>query len=119
VPVSKEQRADAGAPRTGPALTQGRPVMIEFSRDHCPPCDIMEPWVEAVKVKYAGKLDVAEINIDRPGNKELQKFFEVRAIPSIVFLDARGRIAGRLTGLSTQVQMERVIDRKLFSRVDG
>lgn len=84
---------------------KGRPVVIDFTRDHCLPCEIMAPWVGELRKELDGKVDVTEMNIDRPGNKELGLFFKVGSIPTQVYIDAAGKEVSRHVGLATKPQM--------------
>ncbi|MCP4680508.1 MAG: redoxin domain-containing protein [Deltaproteobacteria bacterium] len=99
---------DAGTGSEATMLSSGKPTLLEFTRDHCLPCQIMAPWVAAIRKKYAG-LNVLEINVDRPENKTLQKFFKVRSIPSQVYLDARGGVVQSHIGLATLEEMENAL----------
>ncbi len=97
---------DAGSDSKVTMLSSGKPTLLEFTRDHCLPCQIMAPWVAAIRKKYAAGLNVVEINVDRPENKTFQKFFKVRSIPSQIYLDARGRVVESHAGLATLKDME-------------
>lgn len=89
-----------------------KPVLIDFTRDHCLPCDLMAPWLEEVRRSHCGSLDVTEINIDRPENKEIGAHFKVKSIPTQVYVDSGGKEVLRHVGLATRPQMEATL-RKL------
>jgi thioredoxin 1 len=86
-------------------------MLLDFTRDHCLPCEIMAPWVDELRKKYAGRVQVQEINIDRAENRELGRFFRARSIPMQVYVDAGGREIGRHVGLATLPQMERTLEK--------
>jgi thioredoxin 1 len=101
--------ADAGIPvlPAHAAPASGRPLLMDFTRDHCLPCQIMAPWIEELRVKLGGTVDVVEINIDRSQNRELGQFFKISSIPTQVYFDRDGREVFRNVGLATRPQMER------------
>ncbi|MBW2278439.1 MAG: thioredoxin family protein, partial [Deltaproteobacteria bacterium] len=86
----------------------------DFTRDHCLPCKIMAPWVDELRQTHAAQVAVVEINIDRPENKPLGRFFKTRSIPTQVYVDEQGREVSRNVGLATKPQMERTLKRLGF-----
>jgi thioredoxin 1 len=107
-------RGDSNAPGNNAGFSpSGKPMLLDITRDNCLPCRIMAPWVEEIRKKYAGKADVVEINIDRPENRELEKYFEVRSVPTQIYLDAQGRVRLRHGGMSTLNEMQKVMEQLL------
>jgi thiol-disulfide isomerase/thioredoxin len=104
--------ADAGLAAAPQPL--GKPALLDFTRDHCLPCEIMAPWVKELRIAYGDRVEIAEINIDRPENKPLGRYFKARSIPTQVYLDAEGRELSRNVGLATKDQMERTLKRHGF-----
>jgi thioredoxin 1 len=114
-----QERVDGGiasAPIAGTPLDLGRPVLVDFSRDDCLPCDLMRPWVDDLRKRHRGTVEVIEVNIDRPENRSLAVFFKARAVPLQVYLDAEGREVARNTGLATLAQMEGELARFGFTK---
>ena len=70
------------------------------------PCVVMAPWVAELRKQHGELVDINEINIDRPGNKELGIYFKVAKIPTQVYVDASGRAVSRHVGIATKAQME-------------
>jgi len=113
-PIPVDLTADAGpAPAVSP-LPPGKPMLLDFTRDHCLPCVLMEPWLAAIREKHAAEVGVLEINIDRPPNKPLGLFFKVKSIPTQVYVDARGREVHRNVGLARQPEMEGLLKKLGF-----
>ena len=69
-----------------------RPMLIDFTRDFCLPCQIMEPWIREIQQAHAGSVDVVEVNIDRDGMDKFALFFYVDSVPMRVYVDASGNI---------------------------
>ena len=78
--------------------------MIVFSRDYCTPCRVMKPWVAEVAREHPS-VDVAHVNVDRQKHAHLGQFFQVQAVPMLVFAEADGRVSARHDGLATKEQM--------------
>jgi thioredoxin 1 len=115
MPVATEPAVPDASPEPSPAaVAPGLPMLLDFTRDHCLPCDIMAPWVEELRKKHAERVLVKEINIDRPENRELGLFFKTRSIPTQVYVDAQGREVSRHVGLATKEQMQRTLEQLGF-----
>jgi thioredoxin 1 len=84
-----------------------RPMMIDFTRDFCLPCQVMAPWVAELRSAHAASLDVVEVNLDRQSSDKLALFFQVESVPTQVYLDASGRVLEIHAGTATREEMER------------
>jgi thiol-disulfide isomerase/thioredoxin len=85
-------------------------MMIVFSRDYCTPCRVMKPWVTEVAEEHTA-IDVVSVNIDRRKYEHFGRFFQVSAVPTLVFADADGRVSARREGLATEQQMTATLRR--------
>lgn len=88
-----------------------RPMMIEFTRDYCLPCQVMAPWVAELQREHAADLDVVEVNIDREKNERFALFFAIQSVPTQVFVDASGNISSRHEGVASKEEMKRSLRR--------
>lgn len=89
--------------------TDHRPMMIEFSRDYCTPCQVMKPWVTAIAEENPG-VDVLTLNVDRKRNEHIGSFFQVTAVPSLVFVGGDGKVVRRDEGLRKKQQMTKALE---------
>jgi len=65
------------------------PVMLEFGRGWCIPCKYMKPILEDMAKAYAGRAIVTTVDMD--ANKDLVRSFNIRMMPTQVFLTPDGK----------------------------
>jgi len=81
------------------AKASERLVFIDFYTTWCGPCKQLDKttWKDAKVIAWLGEHTVA-LKIDAEQQVELAKRFEVRAYPSLVFVEASGEVKGRIVG---------------------
>ena len=65
------------------------PAIIDFYADWCKPCKMVAPILEEISKDYAGKVKVYKI--DTEDQKELAAVFQVRSIPTFLYIPAQGQ----------------------------
>jgi thioredoxin 1 len=81
-----------------PYTATNLPKLWDFWATWCPPCKELKPTIEALEKEYEGKIEIRSIDVDQ--NKDLAQKFNVQAIPTLVFLDAKGNELSRIVGLT-------------------
>lgn len=74
----------------------GRPLVVDFYADWCPPCRQMKPVFERLADKYGGNINFVSINVDE--NEELAKAYGIQSIPYFLFADPEGKKLGEIVG---------------------
>jgi thioredoxin 1 len=65
------------------------PAVIDFYADWCGPCKAVAPLVEELNTLYDGK--VKFYKVDTEDQQELAAMFNIRSIPSLLFIPQEGR----------------------------
>ncbi|MEI8347106.1 MAG: thioredoxin [Pseudomonadota bacterium] len=60
------------------------PVIIDFYADWCGPCQSLSPILEDLSQEYAGKVDFYKVDTEQ--EEALSAMFNIRSIPSMLFI---------------------------------
>jgi thioredoxin 1 len=82
------------------------PAIVDFYADWCGPCRALSPILDEISKEYDGRLFVYKV--DTEASPELAALFEVRSIPSLLFIPKEGQPA-MATGMLPKVQLEKAI----------
>lgn len=89
-------------------LTEGPiPVLIDYYAPWCKPCKKMEPMLDQLKTKWAGKVRIERINVDDAA--ALVKTLKIEAIP-VFSLYVGGKEIKRVQGEQTEEQLTTLLD---------
>lgn len=88
-------------------LAGKQPVIVDFYATWCGPCRRMAPELEAIAQKYAGKIAVYKVDVDK--EQDLAQAFRVESIPTLLLINAEGRVE-MLQGGLTRSQLQQVVD---------
>jgi protein disulfide-isomerase len=80
------------------ARKQDKKILLRFSAEWCPPCRVMDanvwPGKDVQTAVEKGYIPV-EIDVDAKGAANLARQYGVRGVPTIVTLDADGKVLAR------------------------
>ena len=65
------------------------PCVIDFYADWCKPCRMVAPIMDELSKDYDGKVKIYKIDVDK--EKKLASVFQVRSIPSVLFIPKTGK----------------------------
>ncbi len=72
------------------------PVLLQVGSYKCPPCKRMEPILDKLRSKYAGNFQVRSVDVRK--DKTAGTKYGVRATPTQIFYDSKGREVFRHVG---------------------
>lgn len=86
-------------------INSGRPVLVDFWAEWCPPCHAMAPVLEAA-AKKNDKADVLKVDIEATAdNQNLAMHHGVQSIPNMkLFVD--GKIVDEYIGITPQAVID-------------
>jgi len=82
------------------------PAIVDFYAEWCGPCKMLGPVLEELSGKYAGKLKVYKVDIDK--EPDLAGLFGVQSVPTLLFIPTEGQPSMAL-GALPKPQLEKVI----------
>ncbi len=91
-------------------LRASGPVALDFYQATCPPCRALEPMLGRVAERYASRLPVYRVDIER--DMPVAESFGVKSIPTVLIL-RNGQEAERLDGLISESDLSAAFDRAL------
>ena len=88
-----------------------KPAIIDFYADWCGPCKMVAPILEELSEEYAGKINIYKVNTEI--EQELSAAFNIRSIPSILFIPKEKQPMMQAGALPKNVLSE-VIEKELL-----
>ncbi len=78
------------------AKSRGKPVIADFGLGICMQCKKQSATLEEIRETYGDKVIIRMVNVGKEG--ELTKRYEVELIPTLVFIDRKGKIVLKKVG---------------------
>lgn len=82
-------------------------TFLEFGSNGCPACKRMENVMDEIRVKYPEKVNVVFVNILKPENQLMMKYYGIAVIPTQVLLDKKGDEFFRHSGFISATDLEK------------
>ena len=89
-----------------PAAPAALPRLVDLGAGMCIPCKRMAPILEALRVDYAGAVDVRFIDVWK--DPQAGRPYAIRLIPTQIFLDRTGRERFRHEGFFGREEIEQI-----------
>lgn len=88
--------------------TEIKPLItfVELGSVNCIPCRKMQPVMKAIEEKYSGQVKVIFFDIWKADQKKYAQEYDIRLIPTQVFLDKEGKEIMRHEGFFPEVGID-------------
>jgi thiol-disulfide isomerase/thioredoxin len=106
---------DAPGRSAGPT-NGGRPVLVELGSTSCASCRAMQPVLAELRASHGERLEVRSIDVFK--QRDAIAEWDVRVIPTQVFLDGNGREFERHIGFLSAAGVRAVLARRRI-HLDG
>jgi thioredoxin 1 len=82
------------------------PVLVDFWAEWCMPCKMIAPFVEEIAEKYAGKLKVGSVDIDK--ESDLATRYGIVSIPTLIVFKG-GAVVRQKVGALPRHELENLV----------
>lgn len=97
------------------AATTGMPQMIKFSAPMCSDCQNMAEVLHSVQPQYEDRVEFVEISVNQksPQVSDMIKKYNVKLVPTMIFLDSKGEQIARVEGSMPKEELIKYLDEGL------
>lgn len=88
------------------------PAIIDFYADWCGPCKMVAPILEELSNEYEGKVKIYKV--DTEVEQELAAVFQIRSIPSMLFIPTSGKQPMMQAGALPKGALNDIIQKELL-----
>ena len=88
-------------------LSSDIPVLVDFWAQWCGPCKALNPILEDIAQKYAGKVKFVKLNVDE--SPATPPKFGIRGIPTLILFKG-GQVKATQVGLLNKAELGKFID---------
>ena len=81
--------------------------ILKFESDSCPQCKALSVTLE--RISKENKIDIKNIDIEEDNNQDLIRKYNIRSIPTIIFLN-EDKEYNRLVGNQSYVTINKIIN---------
>jgi thioredoxin 1 len=96
-------------PKSVPAPAVPLVTFIELGSVRCIPCKAMQPVMKSIEKKYGDQIKVIFYDVWKPEQEQFGKTYNIRLIPTQVFLDKEGKEFFRHEGFYPEAQIDTLL----------
>jgi thioredoxin 1 len=89
--------------------------LVDLFSNRCPPCRVLAPTISSLADRYAGKVTVCKVDLDRA--PAVAQRYGVSAIPTVLIIN-NGKEVKRLVGLKPETRYAAVLDKLISNDKD-
>ncbi|MDR2556093.1 MAG: thioredoxin [Bacteroidales bacterium] len=90
------------------------PCIVDFYATWCGPCKRLAPILDDLSWEYRDKVKFYKIDTDK--NREISSVFQVRSIPTLMYVNNKGELLAVQAGLPSRDQLVKVIEEHLVKQ---
>lgn len=94
------------------AKEKPRVIFVELGSVNCIPCRMMQPIMEEIKNEYRGQVRVVFYDVNTNDGRVWAIHYEIRVIPTQVFLDRNGKEFFRHEGFFPKDEIVKILRKK-------
>lgn len=102
-------KSESGEKNGHASGTPPRVTFVELGSVNCIPCKAMQPVMKAIESKYGSQIQVIFYDVWKPEQKKYAAQYQIRLIPTQVFLDAGGNEFFRHEGFFAEEEIDRLL----------
>lgn len=102
-------QADTAGKKAGTDKKEIKVTFVELGSVNCIPCKMMKPVMEAIEKEYGNQVQVVFHDVWTAAGKEQGIKYQVRAIPTQVFLDKDGKEYYRHMGFFPKEEVVKIL----------
>jgi thioredoxin 1 len=94
-------------------------TFVELGSVKCVPCRQMQPVMKAIETKYGNQVSVVFYDVWEPDQREYAETYDIRVIPTQVFLDSTGKEFFRHEGFLPEVEIDKLLQKRGLKVLTG
>ena len=88
-----------------------KPIIVDFYANWCKPCKMISPILDKMAEKYADKIIVYKVNVDK--EKVLANEIGIKSIPTLIFVPKNGE-PQIMIGAKSEEELDNIIQEVLL-----